>query len=325
MNIQKIDLNLFRVFEAVMKHRSVSVAASELHLSPSAVSHALGRLRSVLDDALFVSGPAGMEPTARANELAPHVRAGLERIDGALSSAPFEPAQAQRTFRIATSDYGASTIMPPLVARLAASAPQIDLRVFPFNRTDTVRQLDEGRVDIAISWFSELPERMRRRQVWYDEEAIIARRGHPLEGGEITRARLLDYPHVVVELTGNGEAPDGSAFMTERGVSRRVWVDRLLLDLRSSGETLIGRAAVSVPHYASAIAIVESSDMLATMPRSMALAAARRGAVVLLDLPYEPMTATVDAIWHERHDSDPGLQWLVAQMGETSGADAANG
>jgi DNA-binding transcriptional LysR family regulator len=106
VSLHQVDLNLFRVFEAVMKHRSITCASRDLYLTPSAVSHALSRLRAVLSDKLFIAGETGMEPTARALELAPHVRGGLARIDAALTGQTVAPVNVRRTFPIAASDYG---------------------------------------------------------------------------------------------------------------------------------------------------------------------------------------------------------------------------
>ncbi|HEY9100640.1 LysR family transcriptional regulator [Chitinimonas sp.] len=313
MALRRVDLNLFRVFEAVMRHRSIRAASRELHITPSAVSHALSRLRVSLGDNLFVASETGMEPTARALELAPHVRGGLERIDAALRSASFEPAQSMRTFRIAASDYACSVVLPQLVAQVARSAPQIDIRVFPFSRLDTIRQLDDGRIDIVIGWFNDLPQRMHRKLICEDNEALVVRRGHPLASGELSRERLLAYPHVVVELTGSNE-PTQDGFLQDLGVSRRVWVERLLLELGGGdAEGLVGRAAVSVPHYASVLPLIEASDMVATLPRRYVQAAAEQGRVAVLDIPFEPLIGRLEAIWHQRGEQDEGLQWLIGE------------
>src|SRR5882724_761540 len=116
--IQRIDLNLFRVFEAIMQHRSITGASRQLGVTPSAVSHALARLRQALADELFVSGASGMEPTPRALQLAPDISDGLGRIDLALDAGAFAPADALRTFRIAASDYVAAMVLPPLLVQI---------------------------------------------------------------------------------------------------------------------------------------------------------------------------------------------------------------
>lgn len=312
--MRKVDLNLFRVFAAVMKHRSISLASNELHLTPSATSHALTRLRNMLADPLFIAGEQGMEPTARALELAPHVQAALSHIDAALDVKAFDPARSTRCFRIAATDYGSVTILPRLIARLATLAPYIDIRVFPFNRPDTIRQLEDGRVDLALSWFDELPATMQRLAIWRDQETIIARPHHPLaqHHGVLSQEQLLAYPHVVVELTGNGDTPLG--YSDDRGVMRRVWMEHLLLDVRQDSQISQGRVAVSVPHFAAVLPIIAVSDMLATLPYSYVEPAIKTGTVAQLQLPYEPLVAHIEAIWLERRADDAELQWLLNEL-----------
>jgi DNA-binding transcriptional LysR family regulator len=309
LTIRKIDLNLFKVFDAILQHRSVSAAARELSVTPSAVSHALARLRRALDDELFVAGETGMEPTARALALAPGIRQGLGQFASAVDTGTFVPARTERVFRIAASDYVSVFLLPPLVARLAQAAPQAELRIFPFSRLDVVRELDEGRLDLALGWFSEVPARMGRTIVLQDSEAIVVRPGHPLTAGPVTKARLFAFPHVVVELTGTEDlALDG--FLDERGVARRIWIERLLLEMADGESGLVGRVAVSVPHYAAVAPILRAGDLVATLPRRLAL----HEKLAVLELPYQPLAVNVEAIWHQRAERDAGLRWLIGEM-----------
>ena len=313
MSLRRIDLNLFRVFEAVMEHRTIAGAGRELNVTASAVSHALSRLRQALSDDLFVPGKDGMEPTQRARELAPAIRDGLSRIEAAIGEEPFVPAESVRTFRIATSDYGAVTILAPMVSSVANAAPQIELKVFPVGRMDAVRRLDEGRIDVLIGWFEGLPEHIRRTTIFVEKEAIVVRPGHPLTQGPITTARLFSYPYVVVELTGT-EDLSTEGFLDDRGVWRRVWIDRLLIETSAENAGHVAHVAVSVPHYAAVPYMLRTTDMVATLPLSLARDAERQGSLVIVDLPYEPLSVPVEAIWHQRNDADPGLRWLVGEL-----------
>jgi DNA-binding transcriptional LysR family regulator len=322
--VRRVDLNLLHVFEVVLQCRSVVGASRQLGVTPSAVSHALSRLRHALGDELFVSGDSGMEPTPRALQLAPGVTDGLTRIADAINSTRFVPAEAIRTFRIAASDYSAVTVLPRAVARIAATAPQVDLRVFPLNRTDAVRQLDDGRVDVVMGWFADLPERMRRRTLVEEAEALVVRAGHPITSGPITKERLFAFPHIVVDLTGSEEqAVDG--FLDERGVSRRVWIERLLLEMSDHDSGLIGRVAVSVPHYAAVPPLLLVTDMIATLPRSFALRAIKHTPLVLLELPYDPIRVNIEAIWHQRSERDAGTQWLIDEIAKAAVAPEGDG
>jgi DNA-binding transcriptional LysR family regulator len=311
--IRRIDLNLFRVFEAIMRHRSVSGASRELAITPSAVSHALARLRQLLDDPLFIAVDTGMMPTARAVELAPTIHEGLLRFSDAIRSRTFEPSQSTRTFRIAMSDYSTITLLPCLMDRIRSTGPNVNLRVFPLSRLDLVEHLENGRLEMAVGWFAEIPKRMRRMPITVEAETLVVRAGHPLTSGPLTIARLLGFPHVVVELSGSEErSADG--FIEEQGVERRIWIERLLLDKENEHNGLVGRVAVSVPHYSAVAKLVGRSDMVATLPHSIAHREAVRENLAVLALPYEPLQVKIEAVWHQRADQDAGLQWFCGEV-----------
>jgi DNA-binding transcriptional LysR family regulator len=316
--IRMVDLNLFRVFDAMMLHRSVRKASQELSVTPSAVSHALNRLRQTMGDELFIPGERGMEPTRRALELAAAVRQGLESFASALTTKPFVPMEAVRTFRIAASDNTSVVILPSLVKRLAKNAPQIDLRVFPLNRLDVVHELESGQIDLVIGWFGELPNGMRRATLYREEEAMVVRAGHPLTQDKVTKQRLFEFSHVVVELTGTEEhQADGFAY--DNGVARRVWIERVLLEFQDETFDLVGRAAVCVPHFAAVPPLLQVTDMVATLPRRLALWTAAHFPLVLLDLPYPPKTVDIEMVSDQSADRDKGLRWLIDELAASIG------
>lgn len=313
MSVHTLDLNLLRVFEALMLHRSASAAARELGVTSSAVSHALARLRRALGDELFVAGPDGMEPTPLALEIAPDIRGGMGRIFEALEPKNFVANEMDRTFNIGASDYVAITILSPLIARLALCAPQVNFCLFPAGRLDLARSLDEGRVDLMLGWFAAIPSRLKRKPVLLEEESLVVRKNHPLTQGTLTKERLFQYPYVVVELTGT-EEKGAAGFIDERNVMRRNWIERLLIEEEAGNPGLVGRVAVTVPFYASVAPILQSTDMVSTLPRSLAEHVAQDGSLKMLDLPYDPLKVTVEAVWHERSERDRGLQWVIGQM-----------
>jgi DNA-binding transcriptional LysR family regulator len=279
-----------------------------LNITPSAVSHALARLRQLLNDPLFTYADNGMAPTARALEVAPEVNEGLRRLSGAILSEEFDPTRSARTFRIAMSDYAALTVLPLIADRVARLGPTVNLRIFPLSRPDLVDHLDRGTVEMAVGWFNNLPDRMRRMPVLVETETLVARSGHPLTRETPSIERLFDFSHVVVELSGSGERPtDG--FIDEQGVERRVWIERLLLEQEKAGGP-VGRVAISLPHYSAVANLVAQSDMIATLPRSIDIREAAREPIALLEMPYEPLQVSIETVWHELGDRDPGLQWF---------------
>ncbi len=298
-----------------MQHRSVNAAGHDLRLSPSAVSHALARLRQALDDELFVFGETGMEPTARARQLAPSIRNGLGIIESALASQSFVPSQALRTFRIAATDYAAVVLLPPLVAgsppppRKSICASSRPIGSMSFANWTTIASISSS--DGSTSF----PQRLQRSIIWEEEEAVVVRSGHPLTQSPLTKQRLLDFPHVVVDLIG-GEGPTDNGFHDERGAMRRVWIERLMLETDDGDGGRIGRVAVSVPHYAAVPPLLLASDMVATLPKRMARRVIAQMPLAMLDLPYAPLRASVEAIWHERSNQDPGIRWFIDELRE---------
>jgi DNA-binding transcriptional LysR family regulator len=319
---KQIDLNLFRVFELVMQHRSLALTARELRVIPSAVSHALDRLRDALDDKLFVKVGTNMEPTPFALELAPTIHDGLSRLATAVTLAPFAPDRTARTFHIAASDYATIIVLTPLVGRIAVGAPRVNLRLFPANRIDVIRYLDEARVDLALGWFGALPERMHRATVFVEREAILVRAGHPLTLDTLTSDSLLAFPRIVVELTGSEEQADGG-FLVDRGASRRVWIDRLLVDTSEHSEDVVGQVAVSVPYFAAVPPMLMVTDMVAFLPLSIALRFAKHGECVVLDPPYPAGEVPLEMVWHRRVDHDAGVRWLKQELLDAAGAGTA--
>ena len=318
VHLRMIDLNLFRVFDAMMRHRSVRKASQILSVTPSAVSHALSRLRQSIGDELFIPSESGMQPTRRALELASAVREGLEKLELALTRKESVPAEALRTFRIGATDYACMVILPSLVKRLAKSAPNVDLRVFASNRIDVVRQLAKGGADLVIGSFNKLPTGIRRSRLLREDEVIAVRTGHPLTRGKVTKERLVEFPHIVVEPNGTKEN-ETDGFKEGQEVGHRVWIERALHEFQEGKVDLIGRAAFCVPNFAAVAPFLQLSDMVATLPRRLALWVAAHAPLALLDLPYASMTLDIEMLWNQGADQDQGLQWLVNELAKSIG------
>ena len=297
-----------------MRHRNLAAAGRDLAITGSAVSHAVARLRAVLDDDLFVAGVNGMVPTARAIELAPKVGAALATLGDVLASKPFRPATAERVFRIGASDHTGAIFLPGLVDHLLQHAPGVRLRILPIGRTDLVEQLDEGRLDVVVTWFGPTPGRIRRKDLFKEREALVVRPGHPLAGSKPDKAALLAYPHLVVELVGGSETAPGG-FYEERGFHRRVWAERLLLEnaLHEKAERM---AVVTVPSFGLVAPLLSAAttDLVATLPLRLARRIAASHELVMLETPFEPYEITNEIAWHERGDRDPALLWLIDRI-----------
>lgn len=315
MAIRSIDLNLFRIFQSLLKHRSVVASARELGVTPSAVSHALTRLRRAVGNDLFVAGATGMEPTPFALRIAPSVEAGVGFLTSVSENGGFDPLTTTRTFTIGASEYTTTRFIAPLVRALAHEAPLATLRVVPAGRLDLIRSLDEGRSDLVLGWFGDMAPRLHRRRIATEHEALLVRSGHPLAAEpQLSTQAILEYPFLVVELTGSEEkALNG--FVEERQAQRRTWIECLLVDTERQEGGVVGRVAATVPYYGSVGPILLGTDMVATMPRTMAERLQAQDELVVLKLPYAPAEIAVEAVWHQRNRDDQGLRWLLDRLG----------
>lgn len=318
MNVERIDLNLLRVFDAVFEERNLLRAGLRLHLSQSAVSHALARLREALEDELFVRTSRGMEPTARALAMAPALRRSLQCIHETLGAPRFDAACSARRFVIAANDYLTAVLVARLSRAIEAVAPHIELVVRPSTRIDLAEQIDVGRIDLAIGIFSEVPQRFGAMPLGRHDEVIVMRRGHPIAR---RRARLADFaahPLLTVSLGGQDEGAI-SGFIVERGLARQSEMfDRQALEQALAGEGIAPRYRVTMAHALAIPMLLRETDMLCIVPRPLAEEFAHGGAVACAELPYATPATAVRAVWHQRHGDDAGHQWLREQVAQAA-------
>jgi DNA-binding transcriptional LysR family regulator len=307
MNIDRIDLNLLRVFLCIFEERNLQRAARRMNLSQSAISHALGRLRDALGDELFVRTATGMAPTARAQAMAGPLRGALQQIGGALGNEPFAPATAQREFFIAASDYVTLLLLNRLSEKLQALAPLVDLVIRPATRIDLAGQLDLGRIDLAIGVFTDIPPRFGAMPLWTQTDIYAMRAGHPLAGRALTLDDLAQYPLLAVSLGGTEEgAVDG--FLSERGLAR----ESEMFDRAALPEA--ARLRMLLPHALAVPSLLQSSDMLALLPSSLGELFAQRDGLLIAAPPYPVRSRVMQAVWHTRGDQDPAQIWLRSQL-----------
>jgi DNA-binding transcriptional LysR family regulator len=149
MNTARPDLNLLVVFDAVASTGSVTLAAARVSLSQPAVSHALNRLRDVVDDPLFVRAGNRLTPTSHTTKMIPQVHELLERAGPLLVSPKFDPSTSTQTFRVGASDYAMMTVLPTLVRALRAQAPGTTLEIRPMGEASQA-QPSTGELDLAF-------------------------------------------------------------------------------------------------------------------------------------------------------------------------------
>jgi DNA-binding transcriptional LysR family regulator len=309
VRFDSLDLNLLRVFEALMEERSATRAGSRLGLTQSAISHALNRLRYVLKDELFVRGPDGMQPTERAAEIAPRLRQGLLQLQLALAPSEFVPEQTDRRFTIACTEYAGAVLIPPLIARLRHEAPHASLSILPSNQ-GVAETLRCGRADLAIGSFRRFPEWFESERLLRENRVWVLSADNPAASGKLTLERLAELPHLVVAATGEDErAIEG--YVVDHGLERMVTrSDAGVLQGALAARGLRRDIAVTMPHFLAALASVSQSDIAALLPRRLAIAFKDCYRLALFDLPYEAPSFEVMSLWHRENGDQPAIAWL---------------
>ncbi|ULQ47478.1 LysR family transcriptional regulator [Flagellatimonas centrodinii] len=286
----RLDLNLLRVFDAIAQQRNLARAAEHLHLSPSAVSHALSRLRQQLDDPLFERHGRGVTPTALARRLTPEIHDALGRLEAALYRAhPFDPAQDLQQLRIAMPDELEPTLLPPLSARLRSAAPQARLDSVRIDRANLTADLAAQRLDLAVDVVRLNDPELRQQQIGDDQFCVVSRAGRR----RLTRRDYLAARHVIVSSRRSGMALEDLHLQQHR-ISRQIALRCQLLE--------------------AACEIVAGSDLLLTLPRHHADAARQRYPLACFAAPVPLPPAALFCTWHRLRDADPALRWLRDQL-----------
>ncbi len=308
--MNNLDLNLLRVFDAVMRERNVLRAGQAIGLSASAVSHALSRLRALLKDELFVRTATGMEPTMRALEMAPPVRDALVSMARAVGPQTFLPESSTRQFCIAATDYMTAVVLPQFLRSFAALAPHAALTILPATRIDLTVQIDVGRIEIALGSFSNIPHRLRAQLLFEERDVAMVAPEHPLAGTAITLAQLAELPLIAVAAGGT---EDG--LIAERGLTRRIEMfDRAALE---QAFVSIGRAPqlkLVQPHFLAIPSLLAGTPAAAIGPAHLARSFRQAGLVAVSELPWAVPPCAVQMVWHERQTRDPGHRWLRGML-----------
>ena len=295
MNIEEIDLNLLRAFDAVLQERSVTAAARRLRRTQPAVSNALARLRALVGDPLFVRTPAGMDATPVARELGEPVRQALALLDAALAHGPgFDPATATRAFRFYMSDLGQIEFLPPLVERAQRSAPGVRLEAVAMEVEDIGDALATGSLDLAVGFLPGLGPPVRRQPLFRDPYVCLMRQGHPAAAARLTKRAFLESSHALVSYKGGHRVIEEA--LERAGLARKI--------------------ALRVPHFTVVPMVLERTDLILTLPLRIARVYGRQGRFRFLPPPVPIPPADVGAHWHERFERDPGNRWLREMIRE---------
>ena len=304
MSFLTLDLNLLRVFDAVMTEQNLTRAAGRLAMTQPAVSNAIKRLREALSDELLIRTAHGVKPTARAESLWPAVRRALAELEEAVAPRSFELAKAHVTFRMAMADATAAILLPRLVRLIESDAPGIDVRMVPLTTREPRPMLLRGDIDLAIGFFpgvvaqlqgaTETP--IRHERLYRGQYVCVMRQHHPLASENLTLDQYCNANHLLVSFSGRA-----------RGL-----VDDALLTLNRERRILL-----TVNQFFTAGKVVTASNLLMVLPRHLIAATGMTEALIVKELPFPMPDVHIDMLWHERDARNPGHRWLRDLLGHS--------
>jgi DNA-binding transcriptional LysR family regulator len=290
MELQDIDLNLLVVFNELLKQRRVSAVAATLGISQPAISNALGRLRKVLGDELFLRTSKGMIPTPFAETLAEPIGYALGTLHDTLNvTSSFDPASSTRAFTVAMTDIGEIYFLPNLMKKLALVAPGVTISTVR-DQSDTLRdEMERGRVDLVIGFLPDLKSGFFQRRLFRQRYVCLFRKGHPLAGAGMTMKTFLNAEHVSIIAEGTGHGMVDTAIQ-RAGVQRKV--------------------RLRVPHFVAVGHILQTTDLIAVVPEAYAARTLAPFDLLSAPCPIKIPDIAINVLWHARNHREPSSRWL---------------
>jgi DNA-binding transcriptional LysR family regulator len=300
MNLKNIDLNLLVYLDALLSTRNVTQAAESMGISQPAMSNGLRRLRELFADPLLIRTKDGMSPTERAEELQPLIRQIVASVESAVEpDKGFDPAIADRVFRLSVSDYGEGTLMPPLLRRMDSIAPNITLDILTPSDV-SYEDVESGNVDLVINRFDDLPQSFHNRVIWRDNFSCMISRHNSIRNN-FNLDSYLEASHVWVSKTGMGIGvgvePDA--------VQQLGWVDDALSRLGKKR-----RIRVFTRHYQAAMQLAELHKLVITLPSKSANLQKDNPDVIILPPPFDIPEIELKMAWSPLLQHNPAHQWL---------------
>ena len=302
--ISSIDLNLLKVMHAIATTGQITAAGDMIGLSQPAISHALKRLRNILDDDLFVRTGNSVQMTGTCAELMPGVRTIIAECEKVFShTLAFNPASSDLVFRVGMNDYFSVVLMPPLIRRMATTAPGCSLQILHMprrpgathstSRSPVQNALDEGEIDIAMMTGDRFPSRFSCEPLFTEERVFITAASNPLDDDNLTIERILSMGHVKIT--------------SDPG--RRGWIDEKLDTLKRKR-----RVVATVPHFSAAVAIVAQTDLIAVLPKSVAMLFKDAFSLSVHHSSFLHSPQSTSVIFLKAREREPGISWLLNEV-----------
>lgn len=294
--LRNMDLNLYKVFNAIYTEQSVSRAAIALCLSQPAISNSLRRLREFYEDELFVRCANGVTPTAKAQEIMVSIRQALTFIEETFTDEEeFRPETSHRTFTISMTDYGEYYFLPDILRRVADEAPGVEVICLPNPGATITLEMKSGAVDLVWDWIRIEDTNYQSNLIFEDSSCCIARRGHPGIDGSLTLEQFKSVGHIALRAT-------------------RTHIPMIERKLDSLG---LERHVVSeISHITTMPGIVAKTDLIGCMPQRLARSFAQQLDLQVLPNPVLDQPVPVYQMWHRRFEKDAGHQWFRSVLRE---------
>lgn len=300
MNLANIDLNLLKNLDVLLRELSVTKAAEQLGITQPAMSNSLKRLRNMLNDPLLVRTSDGMTPTEKALDLQPLVREIIVRTEALLRpDEVFMPKESQRVFRVMASDYAEATLVPHLVRRLRQEAPSVVLD-FLTPSDVTYTDMEQGRVDLAINRFNEMPRSFFQVTLWHDTFSVLLNKSNPLVR-DYSLESYLQGQHIWVSKTGFGVGFG----MNPDKLGGLGWIDQALARLGKSR-----RISIFTRHYQMPALLAMNNDLVATLPSRVARMQAENPNLVIIPPPFVIPKLELKMAWSPLLHHNPAHRWF---------------
>lgn len=283
------ELNLLMVFDAIMTEGSVTRAADRLAMTQPAVSNAVSRMRVAWKDDLFIKDGRKIKPTLYARNLWEQINSPLRELNQAVAPLHFDPASADRTFRVSAADGIVDLAWGPMRKLVESEAPGISLHAVPYNIVNGEHLLHDASVDLVLAAMNLMPASLTSLYVYESSYVCVMRPGHPLTKGRLTLKRFADADHLLVSLSGD------TVGFTDHELAQK---------------NLRRRIALTVNNFASAPKALIDSDLIAMLPSITVEREILSGELAVRPSPIPLPQTRIGAFWHKRQERDPGLQWL---------------
>ncbi|MBB1322300.1 MULTISPECIES: LysR family transcriptional regulator [Shewanella] len=301
-NLARVDLNLLVILQVLLEEQSVTRAAHRLHVSQSAVSKSLNRLRETLDDPLFQRTAHGLKPTAHADALRQQLPLVLQNLYQLTQPPTFYPATSNRQFSLSMVESAYETLIPYFIGPLLQQAPSIKLDSYVWTEK-SMQDLQQGQIDFGLAGrdiypqtdvnIEKVPEGIESQTLFNDHQVCLVRKDHPIlqqvKAGQWDQAHYLSMSHVQVRCEGN---------------------DWWALDYHLANLGLHRHLSTTVPDFYGAASVCANTDLIFTLPSSFAHHAQKLYSLVSIPLPFEFMPMAYVFLWHERNNQEPGHQWF---------------